>query len=90
MMIIVILIVAGFGIYNILNMTVNQKKKEIAILRSIGFKPTTLFVCFDSRNSIWCRRWNYRFSHWIFICNYLETIPLVEELWEVLIFNDFF
>jgi lipoprotein-releasing system permease protein len=33
----VILIVAGFGIYNILNVVVNQKKKEIAILRSMGF-----------------------------------------------------
>lgn len=33
-----ILIVAGFGIYNILSMAVNQKKREIAILRSIGYE----------------------------------------------------
>ncbi len=32
-----ILIVAGFGIYNVLTIMVNQKKQEIAILRSIGF-----------------------------------------------------
>jgi|JI8StandDraft_1071087.scaffolds.fasta_scaffold69798_2 lipoprotein-releasing system permease protein len=32
-----ITIVACFGIYNILNMLVNQKKREIAILRSIGY-----------------------------------------------------
>jgi lipoprotein-releasing system permease protein len=32
-----IILVVAFGIYNILNMVVNQKKKEIAILRSIGF-----------------------------------------------------
>ena len=32
-----ILIVAAFGIYNILSILVNQKKKEIAILRAIGF-----------------------------------------------------
>jgi lipoprotein-releasing system permease protein len=33
-----ILIVAGFGIYNILNMTVSQKINDIAILKAIGFK----------------------------------------------------
>ncbi len=32
-----ILLVAGFGIYNIMNMTVNQKIKEIAILKAMGF-----------------------------------------------------
>jgi len=32
-----ILIVAGFGIYNIMNMTVNEKIKEIAILKAMGF-----------------------------------------------------
>lgn len=32
-----ILIVAGFGIYNIMNMTVNEKMKEIAILKALGF-----------------------------------------------------
>lgn len=34
----IILIVAGFGIYNILNMTVSQKINDIAILKAIGFK----------------------------------------------------
>lgn len=33
-----ILLVAGFGIYNILNMTVMQKMNEIAILKAMGFK----------------------------------------------------
>jgi lipoprotein-releasing system permease protein len=33
-----ILIVAGFGIYNIMNMTVNEKIKEIAILKAMGFE----------------------------------------------------
>jgi lipoprotein-releasing system permease protein len=32
-----IIIVAGFGIYNIMNMTVNEKIKEIAILKAMGF-----------------------------------------------------
>jgi lipoprotein-releasing system permease protein len=33
-----ILIVAGFGIYNIMNMTVNEKMKEIAILKAMGYE----------------------------------------------------
>jgi len=32
-----ILLVAGFGIYNIMNMTVNEKIREIAILKAMGF-----------------------------------------------------
>jgi lipoprotein-releasing system permease protein len=32
-----VLLVAGFGIYNVLNMTVTQKRMDIAILRSLGF-----------------------------------------------------
>jgi lipoprotein-releasing system permease protein len=33
-----ILLVAAFGIYNILNMTVSQKINDIAILKAMGFK----------------------------------------------------
>lgn len=36
--VITILIVAGFGIYNILNMVIYEKIKEIAILKATGFK----------------------------------------------------
>ncbi|XDD52306.1 ABC transporter permease [Leptospira sp. WS92.C1] len=32
-----IILVVAFGIYNVLNMVVNHKKREIAILRSVGF-----------------------------------------------------
>jgi len=46
MMTVSILIVAGFSIYNILNMVVNQKRKEIAILRSIGFEPKDIIKLF--------------------------------------------
>jgi lipoprotein-releasing system permease protein len=35
--VIAILIVAGFGIYNILNMMIYEKIKEIAILKAVGF-----------------------------------------------------
>ena len=33
-----IMLIAGFGIYNILNMTVSQKINDIAILKAMGFK----------------------------------------------------
>lgn len=33
-----ILLVAGFGIYNIMNMTISQKINEIAILKAMGFQ----------------------------------------------------
>ncbi len=33
----ILLLVAGFGIYNILSMVVMQKRRDIAILRSMGF-----------------------------------------------------
>jgi len=34
-----VLIVAAFGIYNVLTIMINQKKREIAILRAIGYGP---------------------------------------------------
>ena len=41
-----ILIVAGFGIYNILNMVVSQKRKEIGVLRSMGFDSFDIIKLF--------------------------------------------
>lgn len=41
-----IIIVAGFGIYNILSILVNQKKRDIAILRSMGFTPKDIVKLF--------------------------------------------
>jgi lipoprotein-releasing system permease protein len=41
-----ILIVAGFGIYNILSMAINHKKREIAILRSIGYEGKDIVQLF--------------------------------------------
>ncbi|MFA7421661.1 MAG: FtsX-like permease family protein [Melioribacteraceae bacterium] len=37
-----ILLVAGFGIYNIMNMTINEKIKEIAILKAMGFSGSDI------------------------------------------------
>ncbi|WP_194977031.1 ABC transporter permease [Aquiflexum lacus] len=41
-----ILLVAGFGIFNIMNMTVNEKIKEIAILKAMGFDGTDIIQIF--------------------------------------------
>lgn len=45
---IVILIVAGFGIYNIMSMTVNERMKEIAIMKAIGFEGSDIMKIFLS------------------------------------------
>lgn len=37
-----ILVVAAFGIYNVLTIMINQKKREIAILRAIGYGPNRI------------------------------------------------
>lgn len=41
-----ILLVASFGIYNVLSILVNQKRREIAILRSIGYAPHKILELF--------------------------------------------
>lgn len=41
-----IIVVAGFGIYNILSILVNQKKRDIAILRSMGYSPRDVVTLF--------------------------------------------
>lgn len=46
LIILIILIVAGFGIYNILSMVVMQKRKDIAILRSMGFDDGNVLFLF--------------------------------------------
>jgi len=45
-MLITILIVAGFGIYNILNMTIYEKMKDIAILKATGFDKKDILQIF--------------------------------------------
>lgn len=47
-----IILIVSFGIYNILNMVVNQKKKEVAILRSIGYRPGDIVELFLAQGMI--------------------------------------
>ena len=41
-----LLVVAGFGIYNIMSMTVNDKMKDIAILKATGFSGRDIVQIF--------------------------------------------
>ncbi|SEK69913.1 lipoprotein-releasing system permease protein [Aquimarina amphilecti] len=41
-----LLLVAGFGIYNILNITVIQKRKDIAVLKTIGYSSKDIVFIF--------------------------------------------
>lgn len=47
-----IILVAGFGIYNILSILVNQKKRDIAILRSMGFSPKDIVRLFFNQGML--------------------------------------
>lgn len=47
-----ILIVAGFGIYNIMNMTVNEKIKEISILKAMGFNGKDVIEIFLTQSVV--------------------------------------
>lgn len=47
-----ILIVAGFGIYNIMNMTVNEKIREIAILKAMGYSGKDIVVIFLTQSVV--------------------------------------
>lgn len=47
-----LLIVAGFGIYNILNMSIYEKMKDIAILKAMGFSSKDILYIFLSQSLI--------------------------------------
>lgn len=50
--VITMLIVAGFGIYNIMNMTVIDKMKDIAILKATGFNGNDIVKLFITQSVI--------------------------------------
>ncbi len=47
-----ILLVAGFGIYNIMTMTINEKIKEIAIMKALGFSGHDIMTIFLSQATV--------------------------------------
>ncbi|MGZ3651266.1 MAG: ABC transporter permease [Bdellovibrionota bacterium] len=48
----VVMLVAGFGIYNVLMMTVNQKMKDVAILGAMGYDAREIMTLFLSQGLI--------------------------------------
>ena len=50
--VITILLVAGFGIYNIMNMTIYEKMKDIAILKATGFTSKDVMLIFLTQSLI--------------------------------------
>jgi lipoprotein-releasing system permease protein len=74
-MIATILLVAGFGIYNVLNMTVNQKRHDIAILRSMGYDTFDVVSLFFSQGLILGLLGGLLglFCGYLF-CRYLQTV----------------
>jgi lipoprotein-releasing system permease protein len=49
---IALLVVAGFGIYNIMNMTIINKLKDIAILKAEGFNSRDISIIFLSQSIV--------------------------------------
>jgi len=77
-MIMTVMIVAGFGIYNILNMTVNQKRQDIAILRALGYDAFDVVMLFFSQGLIVGLIGSFfgLICGYLF-CRYLQTIPFM-------------
>ena len=76
LMIATILVVASFGIYNILNMVVTQKRKEIAILRSMGYERRDIIQLFLIQGIVLgCVGGVIGLIGGFSICSYLQTIP---------------
>lgn len=77
-MIATVFIVAGFGIYNVLNMTVNQKRQDIAILRSLGYDTFDVIGLFLAQGIIVGIVGGTLglFAGYLF-CRYLQTVPFM-------------
>lgn len=74
--IISIMIVAGFGMYNVLNITVMQKRKDIAILFSLGFTNRDVIFLFLSQGLILgITGSTLGVILGYLICLYLQTVP---------------
>lgn len=72
-----ILLVAGFGIYNVLSVLINQKKKEIAILRAMGFAPREIRILFLYQGiTVGFVGGSVGLLLGFLFCRYLETLPL--------------
>jgi lipoprotein-releasing system permease protein len=74
-MIFAILLVAGFGIYNVLNMTVTQKRQDIAILRSMGYDTFDIVTLFFSQGiMVGITGACFGLISGYLLCRYLQTL----------------
>lgn len=72
-----ILLVASFGIYNVLSVLINQKKREIAILRAIGFAPKDIrFLFFCQGLIVGGLGGLLGIGLGYLACRYIQTLPL--------------
>ena len=77
-MIMTVLIVAGFGIYNILNMTVSQKRQDIAILRALGYDAFDVIMLFFSQGlTVGIVGGILGLICGSILCRYLQSIPFM-------------
>ena len=78
-MVLIIVIVASFGIFNVLNMMVNNKKRDIAIFGALGFTPKQISRIFLNQGIILGLVGGIvGLILGYFGCLFLETIPMGE------------
>ena len=72
----VVMLVAGFGIYNVLMMTVTQKMKDIAILQTMGYESWEIRILFLFQGLILGLAGAILgMIAGYFVCKYLQTLP---------------
>lgn len=72
-----IMVVAAFGIYNILNILVNQKRKDIGILRSIGYTGSDIVRLFVIQGiTLGFGGGFFGLIGGFALCSYLETLNI--------------
>lgn len=73
-----ILLVSGFGIYNVLNIMINQKRREIAILRAIGYTSHDIVRLFFTQGFLFGLIGGLLgITIGYIICLYIATLPAV-------------
>jgi len=71
------ILIVAFGIYNILNMVVNHKKRDIAILRSIGYdEKDTVFLFLIQGVIIGIAGGLAGLALGFLACSYIETVKI--------------
>jgi ABC-type lipoprotein release transport system permease subunit len=79
LMVLITVIIASFGIFNVLNMMVNNKKRDIAIFGALGFTPKQISRIFLNQGIILGLIGGiFGLILGYFGCLFMETIPMGE------------